>query len=92
MGKVYECIGRKANRSFFLVKIGCNIFSAEELVYCIYENAELLEKDIFTTELANWLEDECEAVKLADRLYQLLSKDVPSLPPCKDGSGGTLPS
>ena len=76
MGKVYECIGRKANRPFFLEKIGCNIFSAEELVYCIYENAELLEKDIFTTELANWLEDECEAVKLADRLYQLLSKDA----------------
>ena len=76
MGKVYECIGRKANRPFFLERICCNIFSAEELVYCIYENAELLEKDIFTTELANWLEDECEAVKMADRLYQLLSKDA----------------
>lgn len=76
VGKVYECIGRKANKPFFLEKICCNIFSAEELVYCIYENAELLEKDIFTTELANWLEDECETVKLADRLYQLLSKDA----------------
>ena len=68
MGKVYGCIGRKAN------KICCNIFSAEELVYCVYENAELLEIDIFTTELANWLEDECEAVKMADRMYQLLSR------------------
>lgn len=76
MGKVYECIGRKANKPFFLEKICCNIFSAEELVYCIYENAELLENDIFTTELANWLEDECETVKMADRMYQLLSKNA----------------
>ncbi len=76
MGKVYECIGRKANKPFFLEKICCNIYSAEELVYCIYENAELLEKDIFTTELANWLEDECEVVRMADRMYQLLSKDA----------------
>ena len=74
MGKVYGCIGRKANKPFFLEKICCNIFSAEELVYCVYENAELLEIDIFTTELANWLEDECEAVKMADRMYQLLSR------------------
>ncbi|MBQ7766390.1 MAG: hypothetical protein IJ397_06085 [Lachnospiraceae bacterium] len=74
MGKVYKCIGRKANKPFFLEKICCNIFSAEELVYCIYDNTELLEKDIFTTELANWLEDECEATGMADRMYQLLSK------------------
>lgn len=74
MGKVYGCIGRKANKPFFLEKICCNIYSAEELVYCVYENAELLEKDIFTTELADWLDEECEARTLADRLYQLLSK------------------
>lgn len=76
MGKVYECIGRKANKPFFLEKVCCNIYSAEELVYCVYENAELLEKDIFTTELANWLEDECDAGKMADRLYHLLSTDA----------------
>ncbi len=74
MGKVYRCVGRKANKPFFLEKICCNIYSAEELVYCVYENAELLEKDIFTTELADWLEEECEARALADRIYQLLSK------------------
>ena len=76
VGKVYECIGRKANKPFFLEKICCNIYSAEDLVYCVYDNAELLEKDIFTTELANWLEDECEAVSLADRMYKLLSQDA----------------
>lgn len=76
MGKVYECIGRKATKPFFLEKICCNVFSAEELVYCVYENAELLEKEIFTTELANWIEEECGVGKLADKLYQLLSKDA----------------
>ncbi len=76
MGKVYECIGRKATKPFFLEKICCNVFSAEELVYCVYENAELLEKEIFTAELANWLEDECGAGKMAEKLYQLLRKDA----------------
>ena len=74
MGKVYGCIGRKANKPFFLEKICCNIYSAEELVYCVYENAELLEKDIFTTELAEWLDEECEARTLAERINKLLSK------------------
>ena len=74
MGKVYGCIGRKANKPFFLEKICCNIYSAEELVYCVYENAELLERDIFTTELADWLDEECEARTLADRINKLLSK------------------
>lgn len=74
MGKVYECIGRKANKPYFLEKVCCNIFSAEELAYCVFENAELLEKDIFTTELANWLEDECGVKKMADRMYHLLSR------------------
>lgn len=76
MGKVYGCIGRKANKPFFLDKICCNVYSAEELVYSIYENAELLERDIFTTELANWLEDECGVKSMADRMYQLLSKQA----------------
>ena len=44
MGKVYECIGRKANKPFFLEKICCNIFSAEELqeqriLWGVYENS-----------------------------------------------------
>jgi len=76
VGRVYECIGRKANKPYFLDKICCNIYSAEELVFCIYENAELLEKDIFTVELARWLEDECEAGTVSDRMYQLLAKDA----------------
>ena len=76
MGKVYECIGRKANKPYFLDKICCNIYSAEELVYCVYENAELLEKDIFTTELAHWLEHECEAGSISERMYQLLAKEA----------------
>ena len=53
-------------------KICCNIYSAEELVYCVYENAELLERDIFTTELAEWLDEECEARTLAERINKLL--------------------
>lgn len=74
MKRVYKCIGRKANKPFYLDKIRCNIFSAEELVYCVYQNAELLEKGMFTMELANWLEQECGAKELSDKLYSLVTK------------------
>lgn len=74
MGRVYECIGQKANRPFYLEKIRCNIFSAEELVYCVYQHAELIECDMFTPELASWLERECGAVKIAKKLTELVTK------------------
>lgn len=76
MGKVYGCIGRKANKPFFLEKVCCNVYSAEELIYCIYENAELLEKDIFTMELANWLEYECDVKKIAEAMQELIRQNA----------------
>lgn len=81
MERVYECIGRKANNPFYLDKIRCNVFSAEELIYSIYQNAELLEKNVFSQELVLWLEKECGAKNLAEKLYRLLSKGA-GLVPC----------
>lgn len=74
MGRVFECIGQKANKPFYLDKIRCNIFSAEELIYCVYQHAELIEKEMFTDELVLWLEQECGAKALAEQLLQLNQK------------------
>ena len=70
---VYQCTGRKANKPFYLKKICLRIYSAEELAYAISENPELIEKDIFTFELANWLEEECSAIDLAEKIYRLIA-------------------
>lgn len=75
MSKVYECVGRKANNPFFLEKICCNIYSIEELIFCVYENAELLEKDIFTEELADWICEECGNRSMSERMHTLVHKE-----------------
>lgn len=71
MGRVFECIGQKANKPFYLDKIRCNIFSAEELIYCVYQHAELIEKEMFSDELVLWLEQECGAKELSAQILKL---------------------
>ena len=71
MGRVFECIGQKANKPFYLDKIRCNIFSAEELIYCVYQHAELIEKEMFGDELVLWLEQECGAKELSGQILKL---------------------
>lgn len=74
MGRVLECVGQKANKPFWLDKLRCNIFSAEELIYCVYQNAELIEREMFSAELVVWLEQECAARELADKISRLIAK------------------
>lgn len=68
MGNVYCCMGRKANKPFYLDKICLKIYSAEELVFCICENPELLDREMFSKELLNWLTEECSARELSEKL------------------------
>ncbi len=77
MGSMYHCTGRKGNRPFYLNKICVRIYSADELAYCVCENPELLETDIFTTELVQWLEDECGVREMAQELSRCIARSVP---------------
>ncbi|MBR3039898.1 MAG: hypothetical protein IKI20_04500 [Lachnospiraceae bacterium] len=77
MGNMYHCSGRKGNRPFYLNKICVRIYSADELAYCICENPELLERDIFTPELIQWLEEECGVREIAQDLSRCISRNLP---------------
>ena len=77
MGNMYRCTGRKGNRPFYLNKICVRIYSADELAYCICENPELLETDIFTPELIAWLEDECGVREMAQDLNRCIARSLP---------------
>lgn len=57
----YEVLGRVAGNPFYLDKICVKIYSAEELIFSICQNPELLEKDMFSKDLAKWLDEECGA-------------------------------
>lgn len=57
----YEILGRAAKNPFYLDKICLKIYSAEELIFSICQNPELLEKEMFSKDLAVWLDEECGA-------------------------------
>ena len=77
MGAMYHCTGRKGNRPFYLSKICIRIYTADELAFCICENPELLEKDIFTQELIAWLDEECGVTEIAQDLSRCIARDLP---------------
>lgn len=81
MGSVFAPVSRKANRPFYLERICTRVFSAEEFLYVLGENPELLSKDMFSKDLILWLEEECGALDLADAIKKLLNSkaDTPQL-------------
>jgi len=51
-----------------------NVFSMEELCYCIKENAFLLDLSLLDDRLLDWIERECGLGELADRLHPLVHR------------------
>lgn len=74
MGRVLLCAGRVACRPFFMEKVYVNLYSAEELCYCLIQNVYLIDKDFLKSSLPDWLAQECGMEELADRLRELLKK------------------
>lgn len=72
MGKVYKPISGKAGKPFFLDRICTQVYSADELIYCLGENPELLTVDMFGKELCQWLEEDCNAGELAEMIARLV--------------------
>ena len=72
MGRVILCTGKTATIPYYFDKFGIRVWSVEELCYCFHENAFLLEQDIVSKKLTNWLAKECELPELAESLTPLL--------------------
>lgn len=77
MGSLYQCTGRKGNRPFYLNKICIRIYSADELAYCVCDNPEILETDIFSPELIQWLDEECGVTEMAKELNRCMARGLP---------------
>lgn len=74
MGRVILCTGRYAKTPYCFEKLGIRVWSAEELCYCLYENAFLLDEEIVSSRLAEWLDEECGLPELAKELYPLVNR------------------
>lgn len=73
MGRVLLCVGRYAENPFYLEAFHRQIYSLEELCYCLFEHAYLLNKEIVNKKLAVWIEEECDCSDLAKELYKFLN-------------------
>lgn len=64
--------GKRAEIPYRLDRIDREVYTVEELCYCLAECADFLDDRIMDPELVNWILSECELSKLASRLEQIL--------------------
>ncbi len=74
MGNIILGTGTYAETPYFFDKTYVNLYSAEELCYCLVENAELLDMEIVNEKLARWLDEQCGLPQLAHALYALVNQ------------------
>lgn len=72
MGRVLLCVGKLAEKPYYIEKTGNNVYSAEELCYALRRNAYLLEESILDKKLVEWLSVQCELPDLAKMLQGML--------------------
>lgn len=72
--RVSVCVGNYAREPYCIPGLEVNVFSMEELCYCIRENAFLLDLSFMNDGLLDWIEDECGLRELAKALHPLVHK------------------
>lgn len=75
MGKVLLCMGKYAENPYFVEKAYANVYSIEELCYCLIQNADFIDRDIIDMRLIDWIETECGLKELSERLWELLKEE-----------------
>lgn len=72
--KVSLCVGNYASHPYCFEGLNLRVYCAEELCFCLKENAFLLDTDIMADRLLEWLERECGLTQLSRELYVLVHK------------------
>ncbi len=67
-------VGNYAAQPFRLESLGLRVYCAEELCYCLRENAFLLDADLMSDRLLEWLSLECGLTQLSEELYPMVHK------------------
>lgn len=71
------CTGKRAEQHpLYIYETRTNIYSVEELCYYIYNNIEILDEQIFNTQMAEFLA-RCDRGELADYLEKVISAETP---------------
>lgn len=75
MGRILLCVGRYAEKPYFVDKIYVNVYSVEELCYCLMQDVYLLDSDFMDRRLLTWLSEECGLLELTDKLEGMIKKE-----------------
>ena len=67
--RVSTCVGEYAEIPYSVPGVEINVYSVEELCYCMRENAFLLDTTLVNEKLLRWLETECGLRNLVKLLY-----------------------
>lgn len=75
MSDLILCTGRLASNPYYIVGLGMNIYSIEELCYYLVKNAYILDNDIMDEKLCDYIGSELKLHELSVTLKELLRKN-----------------
>lgn len=88
MSRVLLRTGKRAEIPYRLQMIDREVYTAEELCYCLAQCADFLDERIMDPALVNWLISECGLSELGGRLEQILRTAPPVFMNPSANSGG----
>lgn len=74
MSKVLLCMGKYATKPYFVERVYINVYSIEELCYCLVQNIYLIDEEIMNSKLIDWIDKECELQELSAELTKICKK------------------
>ena len=72
MSKLILCKGKLSKNPYYIVGLGMNIYSIEELCYYFVKDAYILDNDIMDLGLCDFIADELELTEIAEALRSLI--------------------
>lgn len=75
MSKIKLCIGTEASKPYYVKEIQTNLYSMEELCFCLWEHATLFDATFLREDLLSWMKEECGMEGLTKELEQLVQRD-----------------
>lgn len=74
MSDLILCVGKLSENPYYIVGLGMNIYSLEELCYYLVQNAYILDNDIMDEKLCEYIYEELDLKEIGIELNNLLKR------------------
>ncbi len=76
MGKLILCSGTRTKRPYVIPSCGIRVYSIEELCYFLFHHNYLIDDDLFSASLIDWIQTDLKLPERADKLRQLKRRNA----------------